>query len=79
MIVFIIVDAIKGSSILDLTQAIFEPDENGGTGEMKLKIKRYLEDFPFPYYLVVKDVQELPAILSSALRQWFAEVVDGLA
>ncbi|KAL4893065.1 AAA ATPase [Aspergillus ambiguus] len=73
MIVFIIVDAVKGSSILDLSQASFEPD---GTGEMKLKMKRYLEGFPFPYYLVVRDVRELPAVLATALKQWFAEVVD---
>ncbi|RMJ23781.1 hypothetical protein PHISP_05349 [Aspergillus sp. HF37] len=76
MIVFIIVDAVKGSSILDLSQASFEPDVEGGTGEMKLKMKRYLEGFPFPYYLVVRDVRELPAVLATALKQWFAEVVD---
>ncbi|KAB8257115.1 hypothetical protein BDV32DRAFT_160729 [Aspergillus pseudonomiae] len=65
MIVFIIVDA-----------ASFEPDTESGTGEMKLKMKRYLEGFPFPYYLVVRDVRELPAVLATALKQWFAEVVD---
>ncbi|PWY71646.1 midasin [Aspergillus heteromorphus CBS 117.55] len=75
MIVFIIVDAVKGSSIMDLSQASFEPDESG-TGEMKLKMKKYLEGFPFPYYLVVRDVRELPAVLATALKQWFAEVVD---
>lgn len=75
MIVFIIVDAVKGSSILDLSQASFEADAESG-GEMKLKMKRYLEDFPFPYYLVVRDVRELPAVLATALKQWFAEVVD---
>ncbi|KAJ5907726.1 Midasin [Penicillium taxi] len=75
MIVFIIVDAIKGSSILDLSQASFEADPASG-GEMKLKMKRYLEGFPFPYYLVVRDVRELPSVLATALKQWFAEVVD---
>ncbi|KAJ5113719.1 hypothetical protein N7456_002253 [Penicillium angulare] len=75
MIVFIIVDAVKGSSILDLSQASFEADPGSG-GEMKLKMKRYLEDFPFPYYLVVRDVRELPSVLATALKQWFAEVVD---
>ncbi|KAJ5758589.1 hypothetical protein N7520_005745 [Penicillium odoratum] len=75
MIVFIIVDAVKGSSILDLSQASFEADAESG-GEMKLKMKRYLEDFPFPYYLVVRDVRELPSVLATALKQWFAEVVD---
>jgi midasin len=29
MIVFVIVDALRGSSIMDMTQATFEPDENG--------------------------------------------------
>jgi midasin len=77
MVVFIILDAAKGSSILDLTQASFEPDDSGtGNGEMKLKMKRYLEGFPFSYYLVVRDVRELPAVLAMALKQWFAEVVD---
>ncbi|KAJ5519420.1 Midasin [Penicillium expansum] len=75
MVVFIIVDAVKGSSILDLSQASFEADPSSG-GEMKLKMKRYLEDFPFPYYLVVRDVRELPSVLATALKQWFAEVVD---
>jgi midasin len=77
MIVFIILDAAKGSSILDLTQASFEPDDSAmGTGEMKLKMKKYLEGFPFAYYLVVRDVRELPAVLAMALKQWFAEVVE---
>jgi midasin len=75
MIVFVIVDAVKGSSILDLSQASFEADP-ASNGEMKLKMKRYLEGFPFPYYLVVRDVRELPAVLATALKQWFAEVVD---
>ncbi|KAI9880197.1 MAG: AAA ATPase midasin [Pleopsidium flavum] len=73
MIVFVIVDALRGSSIMDMTQATFEPDESG---EMKLKMKRYLDGFPFGYYLVVGDVRELPGVLATALRQWFAEVVD---
>lgn len=78
MIVFIILDAASGGgggSIVDLTQARFEPDESG-SGEMKLKMTRYLEGFPFAYYLVVRDIRELPAVLSLALKQWFAEVVD---
>ena len=71
MIVFVIVDALKGESIMDMTQATFEPDAAGDT---KLTIKRYLDGFPFGYYLIVGDVRELPAVLVTALRQWFAEV-----
>ena len=74
MIVFVIVDALlKGESIMDMSQAVFEPDE---TGETKLKIKRYLDGFPFPYYLVVENVKDLPGVLAQALRQWFAEVAE---
>lgn len=74
MIVFIVVDALlKEESIIDMSQAVFEPD---ATGETKLKIKRYLDGFPFAYYLVVGDVRELPGVLAQALRQWFAEVVE---
>ncbi|KAL9104324.1 MAG: hypothetical protein Q9163_000715 [Psora crenata] len=74
MIIFVIVDALhQGNSILDMSQAIFEPDVSG---EAKLKIKRYLDGFPFPYYLVVGDVSELPGVLAQALRQWFSEIVE---
>lgn len=74
MIVFVIVDAVRGESIVDMSQAVFEPDFNDEGGQ-KLKIKRYLDGFPFMYYLVVADMRELPGVLASALRGWFSEVV----
>ena len=74
MIVFVIVDGVKGESIVNMSQAVFEDDESGSGGQ-KLKIKRYLEGFPFMYYLVVGNVQELPGVLATALRQWFSEVL----
>ncbi|KAI9815509.1 MAG: hypothetical protein M1827_002643 [Pycnora praestabilis] len=73
MIVFVIVDAIQGDSIMDMKEATFEADAEGN---MKPRIHRYLDGFPFGYYLVVSDVRELPSVLATALRQWFAEVVD---
>ena len=88
VIVFVIVDAGKGESILDMSQAVFEPDDSasinnhsaaaevGSVGGTKLKIKRYLDGFPFAYYIVVGNVQELPGVLATALKQWFAEVVE---
>ncbi|KAK5359025.1 AAA ATPase midasin [Exophiala xenobiotica] len=79
IIVFVIVDAGQ-DSILDLQEAVYEPDPlavNGaGAGEMRLRTKRYLEDFPFPYYLVVRDVRDLPGVLATALKGWFGSVVD---
>ncbi|KAI5271234.1 midasin [Aureobasidium subglaciale] len=64
----------KNSSILDLQTAEFVKDPV--TGEMKVRTVKYLDSFPFGYYLVVRDVREMPAVLAGALRQWFAEVVD---
>ena len=74
MMVFVIVDALfKEESIMDMNEAVFEPDDSG---ETKLKIRRYLDGFPFTYYLVVGAVRDLPGVLAQALRQWFAEVVE---
>lgn len=80
MVVFIIVDSAARNttdstkqSILDLSRAEFVKDANG---EAQLKMTKYLDTFPFQYYLIVRDVLELPGVLAGALRQWFAEVVE---
>lgn len=46
----------------------------------KPQIKHFIEDYPFPYYLVVNDLTALPEILGDALRQWFemmAQIQNG--
>jgi midasin (ATPase involved in ribosome maturation) len=40
-------------------------DENG-----KVKMKLYMSDFPFEYFLIVRNVRELGDILASALLQF---------
>nr|CCC46379.1 conserved hypothetical protein, fragment [Trypanosoma vivax Y486] len=30
----------------------------------------YMQDFPFPYYLIVKELSTLPCAIADALRQW---------
>ncbi|KAL8955461.1 MAG: hypothetical protein Q9183_006632, partial [Haloplaca sp. 2 TL-2023] len=47
----------------------------GKTREKKLKIRRYLDNFPFRYYVVVGEIGALPSVLAQALRGWFGEVV----
>lgn len=78
MMVFVVVDDVKnkkkGESVMDLKEAKFVKDEL--TGVSNVKIERYLDTFPFQYYLIVSDVKELPGVLATLLRQWFAEVVD---
>merc|ERR1712093_430622 len=58
----------KGESVLDLREARFV--------DGKVEMGRYLEGFPFRYFLVVGDVRELPGVLAGVLRSWFGEVVD---
>lgn len=72
MIVFVVIDAGRegGGSILEMSMAKFE--------DGRLKMERYLDGFPFEYYIIVKDVGELPGVLSGALRQWLQEVVEGM-
>lgn len=55
------------TSIMDLTSVDISP-------EGKIVKWKYMERFPFRYYLVVRDVRELPGVLAAALRQWFGEV-----
>jgi midasin len=73
MIVFIIMDDTgkkKGDSVLELKEAKFV---NEG-GESRVVIERYLDTFPFQYYLIVHHLEELPSALAGLLRTWFAEV-----
>lgn len=50
-------------SVFDLRAVTYE----GGN----CQVVPYLSDFPFPYYVVVQDLQTLPAILSDVMKQWF--------
>ncbi|KAF2171699.1 hypothetical protein M409DRAFT_17936 [Zasmidium cellare ATCC 36951] len=81
MVVFIVVDATAEEtkavgpkqSIVDLQRVEFTKD---ATGEPQINMIKYLDTFPFKYYLIVRDVVELPGVLAGALRQWFSEVVE---
>ena len=69
--VFVILDnPANRDSILDIRVPIFRPGKPP-------EIKSYLEQFPFPFYIILRDINALPQILSDALRQWF-EFVSSL-
>jgi midasin len=91
MIVFIVIDAgagattmsngevggpevRKGRSIMDMEKIDIKTDANGETRVVRYKYMAEL--FPFRWWIVVRDVRELPGVLATALRQWFAEVVE---
>ncbi|CAB9508662.1 Nuclear chaperone required for maturation and nuclear export of pre-60S ribosome subunits (By similarity) [Seminavis robusta] len=53
----------KNDSIVNMKEVTFEKG--------KPKMKRFIEDYPFPYYLILDDIRALPEVLGDALRQWF--------
>lgn len=72
MLVFIVLDALnKDGSILEMSQVNYAQDENGN---MSLQVERYMDKFPFEYYVLVRDIAGLPAILASVLRQYLQAV-----
>lgn len=74
MLVFVIIDGINSNeSIMDMSQVNYVPDVNGN---MVLKVDKYLDTFPFEFYVVVHDITDLPNMLSLILRQYFSELAS---
>lgn len=90
LVVFIVIDALNNpssisnssgtatgssenqSSILTLSQVSYKPSPT--TGLMELTMERYLDTFPFEYYVVLRDVEALPGVLADTLREFFERV-----
>lgn len=60
------------SSILTLSQVSYKPSPT--TGLMELTMERYLDSFPFEYYVVLRDVEALPRVLADTLKEFFERV-----
>ena len=70
-VVFIIIDNPEHSdSILDIQIPEFRPD-----GRPPI-MHSYMDYFPFPFYMILRQIDQMPAIIGEALRQWF-EMVAG--
>ena len=75
MLVFVVIDGINSNeSILDMSQVQYEADPK--TGAMNLKVVKYLDSFPFEFFVVVRNINELPEMLALILRQYFTEVAS---
>lgn len=69
--VFVIIDNPENkSSILDIRMPVFKD------GKL-LNIQSYMDVFPFSFYIILKNINSLPNVLSDALRQWFEIVSSG--
>jgi midasin len=86
MIVFVIIDSLHAhheasaeaagaaqNSILSMNQVSYK---DVGGGQMELQLDRYLDSFPFQYYVVLRSVEALPDVLSGTLRQFFERISE---
>eukprot|EP00951_Prasinocladus_malaysianus_P011970 scaffold88807_cov25-Prasinocladus_malaysianus.AAC.1 len=62
LVAFIVLDN-PTNSLMDMKSVSFL----GG----KPTFTRYLDSFPFPFYIVLRDITALPQTLANLLRQWF--------
>jgi midasin len=86
MIVFIVLDSLhsattpglassndaRTNSILTMTKAEFKNVD----GKMEMQLQKYLDSFPFEYYVVLRDVEALPEVLAGTLKQFFERVSE---
>ena len=63
-IVFVIIETNSNESVVDMVSVSF--DENTQVIRMP-----YLEQFPFSFYMILKDIVNLPKSLSDSIKQWF--------
>jgi midasin len=73
LLVFVILDRRESKhSILQMNNVSYVVDPS--TGRQVLQMKRYMDTFPFDFFVVVQNIEELPSILSDTLRQYFMYV-----
>ncbi|KAF8672677.1 hypothetical protein HU200_049372 [Digitaria exilis] len=63
MVAYVLLDSPE-DSIMNLGEACFEAGED-------VKLKKYMDSFPFPYYVMLQNIEALPRTLADLLRQWF--------
>ncbi|KAI3964519.1 hypothetical protein MKW92_001685 [Papaver armeniacum] len=63
MVAILVIDSAQ-ESIFDSTAASFDMDGN-------CTITKYLDLFPFPFYIVLENMAALPSTLADLIRQWF--------
>ncbi|XP_056176640.1 midasin isoform X2 [Syzygium oleosum] len=62
LVAFLLLDSPE-ESIMDLMEATFQG--------ANIKFSKYLDSFPFPYYILLRNIEALPRTLADLLRQWF--------
>ena len=70
MTVFLVLDnRHQNSSITNMTNVTYGIDPV--TQKPTLQMNKYMDTFPFDYFVIVKNIESLPQILAETLRQYF--------
>ena len=68
--VFIVLDTrSEKDSISNMNSVSYNVDP--ATGAPALKMTKYMDSFPFDFYVIVKNVERLPEVLGDTIRQFF--------
>ncbi|KAF8967136.1 hypothetical protein BDZ97DRAFT_1903538 [Flammula alnicola] len=63
---------VNHGSILHMDKAEFKTVD----GKMELQLQKYLDSFPFEYYVVLRQVEALPEVLAGTLKQFFERISE---
>ena len=69
LIVFVVVDGLNdhSSSIMSMKQASYQQTPDG---KLDILTRNYMDTFPFEYFIILKNIEMLPDVLSTTLRQF---------
>ena len=83
MVVFIVLDSLHATAepglVGDIQGSIISMDKaefKNVDGKMELQLQKYLDSFPFEYYVVLRNVEALPEVLAGTLKQFFERITD---
>ncbi|KZV73642.1 hypothetical protein PENSPDRAFT_268056 [Peniophora sp. CONT] len=86
MVVFVVIDSLQsnadaatgtsGGAVQDSIVSMKHASYAVVDGRMELQVNRYLDTFPFEYYVVLRNVEALPEVLAGTLKQFFERVSE---
>jgi midasin len=86
--IFVILDKTKEPVIVNQTAKNKNQNQRGDGSILSMKsveknqdgsikLVPYLKDFPFDYYCIIRDIQQLPSAIGNILIQWFSLISGG--
>ncbi|KAH9924312.1 midasin [Epithele typhae] len=83
MVVFVIIDSLHSKGVAGATGqnessilSVVRPTIKMVDGKVDLQMARYLDTFPFEYYVVLRNVEALPDVLAATLKQFFERIAE---